>query len=156
VQRLISVGALAAAAAIALLASACYSYVPHAAPLALHGEEVRVHLSPAGAADLAREIGPRMASIDARIIEVGPDSSLTLAVSQVRSMRGEPVAWQGDAPLVVPRSAIASMERRQLARGRTVVASTGAAAALAAIGVFAVRRGGKGSGTGGPPPPPPP
>jgi hypothetical protein len=154
VQRLISVGVQAAATA--LLASGCYSYVPHADPVAPRGDEVRIHLSPAGAADLARDIGPRMASIDARIIEVGQDSSLTLAVSQLRSMRGEPIAWQGDAPLLVPRSAIASVERRQLARGRTVVASTAAAAAVAALGVIAVRRAGDGSGTGGTQPPPPP
>jgi hypothetical protein len=154
VQRLIA--AVIAAAAMGPHASGCYSYVPVAEPAAPLGDEVRVHLSDAGAADLAREIGPRMASIDARVIEVGPDSSLKLAVTQLRSMRGEPVAWQGDAPLVVPRSAIASLERRRLAQGRTVAASTAATAAAVAIGVLAVRGAGKGSGSGGSPPPPPP
>jgi hypothetical protein len=152
-QRLIFVaGPLGA---IALFGSACYRYVPLAEPAAPKGEEVRVHLSPTGAADLASEIGPRMASIEARVLDVGADSSLTLAVSQLRSMRGEPVAWQGDAPVVVPRAAVASVEHRRLARGRTLAASTGAAAALAAIGAIAVRSG-KGSGRGGPSPPPPP
>ena len=142
--------------AVVLLATGCYSYVPLAAPVPRQSDDVRVHLTPSGAVDLAREIGPRMSAVDGRVIELGPDSSLTLAVSQLRSMSGEQVAWQGDAPLVIPRSATASVERRQLARGRTVAASTGATAALAAIGVLAVRSAGKGSRTGGPPPPPPP
>jgi hypothetical protein len=154
VQRLTS--SVFRAAAIAFLAAACYGYVPLAEPVVQQGEEVRVHLSAAGAADLAQEIGPRMASVEGRIIEIGADSSLTLAVTLLRSMRGDPVPWQGDAALRVPRSAIGSVERRQLARGRTVAASTGAAAALAVIGVYAVRRAGKGSGTGGPAPPQPP
>jgi hypothetical protein len=143
-------------ATVVLLAAACYSYVPLSEPVAHEGAELRVHLTLSGAADLAREIGPRMASVDGRVLQFIADSSLTLAVSQLWSMGGAQVAWQGDAPLVIPRSAVASVERRQLARGRTVAASTGATAALAAIGVYAVRRGGKGSGTGGTPPPPPP
>jgi hypothetical protein len=139
-----------------VLATGCYSYVPLAEPVAPEGDDVRVHLTPSGAADLASQIGPRMASMDGRAIRFHPDSGLTLAVSQLKSMRGDPVPWQGDAPVVVPRSAIASVERRQLARTRTVAASTGATVALAAIGVVAVRRAGKGSGTGGTQPPPPP
>jgi hypothetical protein len=97
-----------------------------------------------------------MAAVDGRVLDYRPDSGVTVAVSQLRSMRGEQVAWEGDAPLVIPPSAIASVERRQLARGRTVVASTGATVALAVIGVYAARRGGKGSGTGNPPQPEPP
>jgi hypothetical protein len=138
-----------------LVATACYAYVPVGRLSVGEGEEVRVHLSPSGASDIAREIGPRMASVDGRVVKLNPDSSLTLAVTQLRSMRGDQEAWQGDAPLLIPRSAIASIEYRRLARGRTIAASTGAAAALIAIGVYAVRSG-KGSGTGGPPPPPPP
>ena len=139
-----------------LLTAGCYSYVPLGDQRAGVGAEVRVHISPAGALELAREIGPRMASVDGRILEYGPDSGFTLAVTQLRSMSGEQVAWQGDVPLAIPRSAIATVERRQLARGRTAAASTGATVALAAIGVYAARRGGKGGGTGGPPQPVPP
>jgi hypothetical protein len=142
--------------AVGLLATACYSYAPVAEPVPRQSDDVRVHLTPSGAGDLAREIGPRMAAVDGRVVEVRPDSSLTLAVSLLRSVSGEQVAWQGDAALVIPRSAIASVERRRLARGRTIAASTGATAALAVIGVLAVRSGGKGSRTGVPPPPPPP
>jgi hypothetical protein len=143
-------------AAVGLFTSGCYGYVPLSEPRVSAGADVRVHLTPSGASDLAREIGPRMAGVDGRVVGYRPDSGVTLAVSQLRSMRGEQVAWQGDAPLVIPPSAIASVERRQLARGRTVAASTGATVALAVIGVYAVRRGGKGSGTGNPPPPEPP
>jgi hypothetical protein len=142
--------------AAAFAATACYAYVPAGGPSADLGDEVRVHLTPSGAADLAGEIGPRMASVDGRVVTSRSDSGLTLAVSQLRSVRGEPVAWQGDAALVIPSSAISSLERRRLARGRTVVASTAATVALAAIGVLAVRGADRGGGTGGPPPPPPP
>jgi hypothetical protein len=144
------------AAVAGLLAAGCYSYVPLSEPRASSGAEVRVHLTPSGASDLAREIGPRMAAVDGRVLEYSPDSGVTLAVSQLRSTRGDQVAWQGDAPLFIPLSAIESVERRQLARGRTIAASTGATVALAAIGVYAARRGGKGSSTGNPPPPEPP
>jgi hypothetical protein len=142
--------------AAVFVVTGCYAYVPAGERTAGEGEEVRVHLTPSGASDLAREIGPRMASVDGRIIQSSSDSGLTLSVSQLRSVRGEPSAWQGDAPLVIPRSAIAALEHRRLARRRTVVASTAATVALAAIGVLAVRGADRGGGTGGGPPPPPP
>jgi hypothetical protein len=142
--------------AAAALAAACYSYVPLASGAARNGDEVRVYLNPSGAADLAREIGPGMASVDGRVLELRPDSSVVVAVSLLRSMRGDQIAWQGDAPLVIPHSAVGSVERRQLARGRTVAASAGATVAVTAVGVLAVRRGGKGGGTTGPPPSSPP
>lgn len=139
-----------------LVATGCYGYVPMSESRLSAGAEVRVHLTPSGAADLAREIGPRVAAVDGRVLDYRPDSGVRVAVTQLRSMGGEQTAWQGDAPLVIPPSAIASIERRQLARGRTLAASTGATAALAAIGVYAVRRAGKGSSTGSPTGPEPP
>jgi hypothetical protein len=153
VQRLIR---SACRIGVAALATACYSYLPLGDGVARNGDEVRVHFTPSGAADLAREIGPGIASVEGRVLEVRADSSVTMGVGLLRSTRGDQVAWQGDAPLTIPRSAIASVERRQLARGRTVAASAGATVALTAVGVLAVRRGGKGGGTGGPPPPSPP
>lgn len=146
---------MALGASVIPAVAACYSYVPLAAPSAREGDEVRVNLTPAGAIDLAREIGPRMALVEGRVLQVTVDSGLTLAVTGLRSISGDQPSWQGDAPLVIPRHAVALVERRRFARGRTVAVSTGVTAGLAVIGVYAVRRGGK-SGGGGPPPPPPP
>ena len=142
-------------ATVALLSTACYSYVPLAEPGARNGDELRVHLTTSGAADLAREIGPRVAVVEGRVLQVSADSAMTLAVTQLRSTTGNQTAWEGDVPLVIPQSAVASVERRRLARGRTVAVSTGVTAGLALVGAYAVGRGGKGGG-GGPPPPPPP
>jgi hypothetical protein len=138
------------------LASACYHHVPVATNALREGEQVRVRLIASGAEELTRYVGPRVAMVEGRLVRASADSGLTLAVSELYTSDRIRTPWQGDMPLPIPASAVASVERRQLSRRRTILASAVAATSLVVLGVVAVQRGGRQSPDGPPPPPPPP
>lgn len=141
-----------------LLCAGCYSYLPAPGGGASlpAGSELRVELTPIGASRLAALIGPRAVRIDGRLVSTGGDGSMTVVPRTIESMDGMQSPWSGDAPMVLPSDAIASVKRRQFSRRRTMITAGAAAAAAVTIGVVAARRGGDGSGGGGAPPPPPP
>jgi hypothetical protein len=139
-----------------LVTAGCYSYQPIAtAPTPPAGEELRVHLNEQGTAELTRYLGPRVVTVDARLLRIEQDSILALGVSVFTLADGSSYPFTGQDPVPVSRTLISSMERRTFSRGRTVVVSTGLVAGLVAIAHAALRTGHvePGGGGGGPPPP---
>jgi hypothetical protein len=102
------------------LAGACFAYRP-ADPSGLRsGEAVHVELTPSGAEEITHQLGPRVASLDARV--VGPrDSALVLAVRQLTRSRGMEEFWTGDS-VSVPVRALSSVSVRRFDRNRTWLA----------------------------------
>jgi hypothetical protein len=141
-----------------VVSSGCYSYVPSRPGdvATLPGDEVRVYLTEAGTTDLARFFGPRVASVDAQFIRMGTDSTLVLGVTRTRMLNGVEMPFDGNGPMEVATSLVASVERRTLARKRTVVATSGAVASAVALAAAALKAGRFGGGGGRPIPPTPP
>jgi hypothetical protein len=119
---------LTVAAMAAVSACGCFAYRA-AEPTALHaGQDVRVTLTPAGAAELTKQVGPRVETLDGRVI--GPrDSALAVAVTQLTRARGSDEFWTGDSVLV-PVRGMSSLAVRQLDRKRTWLAVGGTAVAV--------------------------
>lgn len=111
-------------AALVLL-SGCYSYSRVAAPPAV-GTDIEVELTDAGAADLARLVGPNVVSIRGRVNELEPDT-VHLAVESVMKRSGVDEYWSKE-PLAVSRGSIASVATRKFSAGRSAML------ALTAIG----------------------
>ena len=120
-----------AAAGLGLNAG-CYAYTPVTAPRSAAGTEVRVTLAEQGAAEIARFVGPRAASLEGRVV-AGSDSALTLAVTTITRTNGVEETWPGDE-VVIPRSAVAVAQTRRFARARTLLLTGAIVAAGVLIG----------------------
>lgn len=140
------------------VSSGCYSYVPSKPGdvATLPGDEIRVYLTEGGTADLTRFFGPRVASVDAQFIKMATDSTLVLGVTRLRMLNGVEMPFDGNGPLEVSTSLVASVERRTLARKRTVFATSGAVASAVALAAAALKAGRYGGGGNRPIPPTPP
>lgn len=137
-----------AACCCLVLFGACYRYTPTTdAPM--ETADVRLHLSDAGARAAAPVIGEGMTSVTGRVISAS-DSELVLIVSETAGPARR-VSWAGER-ITLPRSSLASIERRSLDRWRTVgvgaigVGTVGAVALL----VNAIASKADGDGGGGP------
>ena len=137
-----------AACSAFLLLGACYRYTPTPdAPVA--AGDVRLHLSDAGAKSVAPVIGEGMTSVSGRVISAS-ESDLVLIVSETAGPDRR-VSWAGER-ITLPRSSLASVERRTLDRWRTAgvgALGVGAAGAVALI-INAMGSRGDGDGNGGP------
>jgi hypothetical protein len=119
--------------ALAVLAGGCFAYRP-ADPGGLRtGEAVRVELTPSGAQELTQQVGPRVESLDGRVI-FPRDSTLVVAVRQLTRSRGTEEFWTGDS-VTVPVRGVSSLLVRRLDRNRTLLAVGGTV-----IGMFVMRR----------------
>lgn len=139
-----------------LLTASCYTYRPTStAPAPRAGDEVRIFFTQRGTQDLARYLGPRVAAVDAQLLRVEADSTLTLTVRQLHFADGSTYPATGEDPVPVPVDVVSSMERRTFSTARTAIISTGLAAGLVTIARAALRTGhvSPGGGLGGPPPP---
>ncbi len=142
---------LTAGAACWLLAG-CYTYRPMPAVDAVMpgpGTQVEARLTPAGAADLALQVGPDVLLVQGQVVSAD-SSGVTLAVSRIETARHIASDWKGEQ-VMLPRADIASLRTRKLSVGATALfgglAGGGLAAAFALIG-------GTGSTSGGTSPPP--
>ena len=139
-------GAARAAAAASLAAAAgCFNYVQVPSADARLGTEVRVALAERGVADLTRFVGPRASTLDGRLV-ARSDTALTLAVTAITRTTGVEETWPGDQ-VVVPATAVASVQTRRVSRSRTGLLIAGVIALAAVVGAaFAavedVNRGG--------------
>lgn len=114
-----------------VLFGGCYSYSRVAGTPAV-GSDIEVELTDAGAADLARLVGPNVVSIRGRVNELEPDT-VRLAVESVMKRSGVDEYWSKE-PLAVSRGSIASVATRKFSASRSVML------ALTAIGgAFIVR-----------------
>jgi hypothetical protein len=134
----------------------CYTYQPiRTATGPRIGDEVRVELTGQGTEELTRYLGPRVAALDAQVVRIDADSSLTLRVITLHFVDGTSFPFNGEDPVPVSRMLIGSTARRTLSPSRTVVASAGVVAGLIAVATAALHTGhvAPGGGPGGPPPP---
>jgi hypothetical protein len=131
-ERAVRARTLTVAVTAAVSACSCFAYRT-AEPTALRaGEEVRVTLTPAGAAELTKQVGPRVETLDGRVI--GPrDSALAVAVTQLTRGRGSDEFWTGDS-VIVPVRGVSSLSVRQLDRKKTWLA-----VGATAVGIFVMR-----------------
>lgn len=114
-----------------VLFGGCYSYSRVGASPAI-GSDIEVELTDAGAADLARLVGPNVVSIRGRVNELAPDT-VHLAVESVMKRSGVDEYWSKES-LAVSRVNIASVATRKFSAGRSAML------ALTAIGgAFIVR-----------------
>lgn len=138
-----------------VLASACYRYTgsPNTAPSS--GDVVRLDLTTAGIERLSRVLGRDAVAVEGSILTVD-DTSYVMAVSGTRQRETQStLSWAGDR-VVIPRSAVQSIERRSLDKKKTWLVAglvvLGAIAAKVIISGFDVFAGGD---DGGMPPTPP-
>jgi hypothetical protein len=107
----------------------CFNYARVPASDVRTGAEVRVELAESGAAELARLVGPRASALDGRLVSRS-DTALTLSVSSITRTSGVDETWPGEE-VIVPSSAVALVQTRRLARGRTALLMAG----IVALGV---------------------
>jgi len=101
-----------------VLASACYRYTasPNATPSS--GDVVRLDLTTAGMERMTRVLGRDAVAVEGSILAVD-DTSYVMAVSGTRQRENQStLSWAGDR-VVIPRSAVQSMERRSLDNKKT-------------------------------------
>ena len=121
----------ACVAAAALTAAGCFVYRPAQPGGVEPGQVVRVALTPSGAEQVTTQVGPRVTTLDGRVIGAR-DSALAVAVSQLtRSPAGEEF-WTGDS-VVVPVRAVSSLAVRELDRKRSAWATGGLVVGLVVL-----------------------
>jgi hypothetical protein len=134
-----------------LVASGCYTYVPLRAPQPRTGVRIAAELTDSGTAGLSAYLGRGATTVDGRVLSA-ENGVVELSVVSVRTRDGQPSYWSGET-VSLPRSMIAGMKERRLAKGSTVLIG-GAITAFVLIAVDAFSGGLFGSDDGGPPPPP--
>ncbi len=139
-----------------VLSGACYRYTPtpNAAPVS--GDVVRFDLTTAGIGRMSSVLGRDAVAVEGSILAVD-DTSYVMSVSGTRQRENQSkLSWAGER-VVIPRSAVQSMERRSLDRKKTWLVAglvvLGAIAAKAVISGFEALAGGD-DGSITPPPPP--
>lgn len=138
-------------AGVLLSCCACQAYTPISVTPATAAQDVRVNLNEAGMAASFGRLGSGAASMEGRLQNVN-DSTLSLAVTQVTLSGGDDEARSSES-VTIPRSQIASVERRQTSVPRSLVAA-GAVIGGAFLVARALGNGdqtGSARGGGGPP-----
>jgi hypothetical protein len=138
-----------------LAAPACYRYVPTqlaTAPLSRE-EDVRVRVTDAAAARLVTELGTYTTELDGRLARERSDS-VSLSVAIARAYRG--MLESARQVLVLSRSEVVEVRRRELSRTRTVLATAGALGAFGVLIRTVVQWGDPNPTSQGPSSPPPP
>jgi hypothetical protein len=119
----------------------CYNYNPLTTPASELGTYLAVTLNDAGSDALARSLGPGMFVVRGRYLGPG-DRGLLVSVSSVETKRGIGYPWQGET-VTLPTDAIASLDVRQLSKGRSLLlASLGAGGVVATTLAFSLLGGG--------------
>ena len=128
-----------------MLLVGCYRYAPVAGGSSPDGSEVRLSLGPNVGPDLYRILGERTVGVDGRIAS-SSDSAFSVEVSGTRKADDpRTIGWAGE-PVTIPRSAIASIQRRTLDKKKTF--GIAGIAALGAAGIALIIDG-AGSKSGG-------
>ena len=138
-----------------LLAGAgCYRYVPIAGDTPSSGSEFRAHLTDDGSTRLTPILGSQVAIVEGRVSSAN-DSAFVVSMTATTNKALIQTYWTGES-ITLPRSAIQTIESRQLNRRKTwFVAALGIAGGFFAAKIFDLfegSAGGGGGGGGGPPP----
>jgi hypothetical protein len=115
----------------ALLLSGCFSYIPAELGSMVPGQEIRLRVTPQGSSDLAAISGGGGTSVAGML--VGTDAAAIRVRVPVGVMVEGVTTRSLGQEVVIPRSQISSVERRELDRPRTVGAVAGGVAALVAL-----------------------
>lgn len=97
----------------------CYDYHPLTAPSPDQGSYVAATLTETGSVALARYLGPDAFLVRGRYLGTG-EAGVVVAVTSVELKRGTTVSWAGET-VVLPGEAVASLDVRRLAKGRTAL-----------------------------------
>ena len=123
------------------LTGGCYNYSPLTTATLVPGTYVAITLTDAGSQELARYLGPNVFVVRGRYVGDG-DQGVLLSVVAVQLVRGDEVPWAGEQ-VALPNSAIASMQVRQFAKGRSVLlAGVGITGLVATTAAFVLNGGG--------------
>lgn len=136
--------------------SACYAYQPVTGLPLAEAQRVRLHLTTEGTTELARYLGPRVATVDGMLTRVLPDGGLGVSVETVQLTDGSPQPWTGEGVVIFPAPYIRRVERSELDRSRTIIGAIALAGGLLVIASIALKttgsQGGGDAGGGSPPP----
>ncbi len=110
------------------LTAGCYNYHPLATATPEPGSYVAATLTDQGSTDLARYLGPNVFVVRGRYVGDG-EAGILVSVSAVELKRGDDVSWAGET-ITLPPDAVASLEVRHLAKGRTLLLAGAGAGSL--------------------------
>lgn len=137
----------------AAAAPGCARYAPAGSATVPEGARVRVALTPAGTAALARTpVGQGVVGLEGAWAGARGDT-VRVRADRLLTRAGVPVAWtgagdgQGDREVALAVADVQAVERRRTDPGRTALAVAGTAAAGAAFLVL-IRVAGRGTGGG--------
>jgi hypothetical protein len=132
----------------ALLASACYEYLPARNSGSLLGQRVQLALTDSGTVAMASKIGPSIDVVEGDLV-ADSAGSYVLAVTQTRARGGTESDWRGEH-VAIAHPLVSSFAERRFSRSRSTFAG-----ALMSVGVVAITVGlrGNGSSSGGVPTP---
>ncbi|PYO63630.1 MAG: hypothetical protein DMD70_03550 [Gemmatimonadetes bacterium] len=137
----------------ACLTAGCYSYTPLTTTDPEPGTSLVTTLTDDGARELARYLGSDVFLVRGRCVG-GDELGLRVSVAAVETKGGDLKLWGGEI-VTIPAAAIASVEIRRFAKGRSLLlAGVGVAGVAATTLAFSLT--GSGSAPGAKPPPPPP
>jgi hypothetical protein len=102
---------------IGILFAACYRYTPATSVTPLNGSVVRLQLTETGAQSMSRVLGRNAIAVDGTILSAD-DTSFAVSVAATRQREEQPLTWAGER-VIVPRSAVQSIEARSLDRKKT-------------------------------------
>jgi hypothetical protein len=114
----------------AVLATACYRYVPTPVASIPPNEEVHVRLTPMGGARLSEILGSQPDELEGYVAPRG--DSLSVSVVVARAYRGVTFDSSRQAFVLAP-SEVVDVRRRQFSRKRTTLAVVGTAVGFAAL-----------------------
>jgi hypothetical protein len=97
------------------------------------GQVVRLALTPSGSQELTSQVGPRVESLDGRVL-AARDTTLAVSVTQLTRGRAGEEFWPGDS-VVVPVRGVGSLLVRTLDRKRSTLAVGGTL-----VAIFVLRR----------------
>jgi hypothetical protein len=139
-----------------VLASACYRYTPTSNATPSLGDIVRLDLTTAGMGRMSSILGRDAVAVEGSIVAVD-DTSYVMSVSGTRQREDQSrLSWAGER-VVIPRSAVQSIERRSLDKKKTwLVAGLVVLGAIAAKVIVSGIDALAGGDDGGIIPPPPP
>jgi len=137
--------------AAACVTAGCYNYDPLITPSPQPGSYLSLSLTDAGSQELARYLGPNVFIVRGRCLQHG-ERGLLVSVTSVELKAGTEVSWAGES-VSLPDTAIAGIEVRQLAKGRSaLLLGAGVAGLVATTAAFTFVGGGTRPGKQGPPP----
>lgn len=134
------------------LTAGCYNYNPLTTPSPEPGTHVAVTLTDPGSENLVRSLGPEAFILRGRYLG-DSDQGMLFSVSSVETRRGIEQPWQGET-VTVPADAVASMDVRRLAKGRSLLlAGLGVGGLVVTTVAFSLIGSGTSPNPGGGPPP---